>query len=458
MNETLEALRNTHAELITAAETHMSEAANATAERAEELFAKATELVDKAEDLEGRIATATRAARARDNIDRHERASAPRPAVSGPAVTRSAIKDMTDEEVAMRSELLSSKLAVHERSFTDEEQALVDRTPRAEQLWGLRMLAAGENSPWKEAWRRVSEEDKEAVRAYTGGQLTTPAADGGNLIPKAWYSEIVSERQAVGPMFSNEVINLTTKEAGTGNLVVAYESDTKAWELVATAEAADPASQKAGFSQKEIAVSKYSRRTPISFELVQDNPFSIRAWITGKIGDAVARGANKLFTDAAGTPPALQGIVPGVTAVKTAAANNKFLVNEALDAVGMINEAYLASPRARFMVNRAVAIEMRKETSATAIRAWSDQDMRAGVPAMLHGFPVLYNGALSGLAAGQTVGVFGDMGQYWGVVDGTPRVYSRYDDDGDQYLVTLFIRLGGRVIDPTGLVKLTLKS
>ena len=456
-------------ELLDSAEAAMRQAEEegTTEERVTELYALAQSLLDKAEGLFAQFQTQERAQKMRDRTDELERASAPRPTISGPSVTRNAIEDMTDNEKAERSQLISAQLAFHDRSFTDAERALVDRTPKAEQLYALRLLAGDRDSPWRPAWDAVSNEDKLAVRAYAGGQILGNAADGGNIVPAAWYGEIVSERERGGPMFSNAVVNLVTKETETGQLIVPYNADTKAWDLVAVNEATDPAIQKAQFTQKTIGVTKYSRRTPISYELVSDNPFSIRSWITERIGDAVARGASKLFTTngtqstnanlqyPSGTL-AVQGIIQGLPPNRThsSAAATSFTINDALDAIARVDEDYLQGSRVMFQLHRNVAVAMRKETTQN-LRAWSDADMTNGIPSMLHGFPVIYNPSFVGtLATGTVVGTFGDHGGYWGLVDGTPRVMSRYDDDGDQYIVTLYIRLGGRVIDPTSLIKL----
>ena len=461
MEKRYAALKAERDEALKIAERHMDEADadGVTAERKDELYGLAERAVADADKLEKRMNTAQVVERAAERKDEVERASAPRPAVSGPVAARGEIKDMTANEIATRSQLLDAKLKGHMTQFNDEQKALMNRMPRGEQLFGLYLLSRERNSPWREDWDALPDDDKLAYRAYAGGQLTAPAADGGNLIPADWYGDIVSERKRIGPMFSNSVVNLRTKTVGTGELIVAYDSATKDWELVPVNEATDPAIQKGAFSQKKINVTKYSRRTPISYELTQDNPFAIRSWITEKIGDAVARGASKLFTTATGVPPAaLQGIQAGVTA-ETATGGNTTLpkIDTFLDASGAVDESYLGSSRAYMMMNRAVSIALRKEKDS-GLRLWSDSDMTSGIPAMLHGFPVIYNPDMASAATANAVlGMVGDFGQYWGVVDGTPRIMNRYDDDGDQYVVTLYIRLGGRVIDPTGLNKVVSK-
>ena len=457
MTNTLARLRSEHEALLIAAEEKMAEATregDATAERRNELFDQATAHVEEAEDMESRIKTAERALRMRERADELERASAPRPAVSGPATTRSAIADMTEDEIATRNRLVNERLAFHERSFTDEEQSLVNRMPMSEQVSALRLV--GENAPGTPAhtaWRKLAARATGGEAAYNPAQSITADA---NIIPVSWFSSIVSEKKDDGSLFSNSAVNLVTKPSESGTFTIAYESDTKDWELVPIAEATPADTQKGDFINKTINVSKYYRRSALSWELTQDSPFMVRSFLTEKIGDAVARGASKLFLNGGQQVKGIIATVPngGLAPARlgvTAAASGFPTIKELLDVVGHVDETYLMTPRTRWLMHRKMMIALRKETT-TDLRMWSDADYRAGLPAMLHGFPVVYNADLPSTAsATNKVALFGDFGCYWALVDGTPRMMSEYVSGTDQYVITLYIRLGGSLIDQNGL-------
>lgn len=141
------------------------------------------------------------------------------------------------------------------------------------------------------------------------------AADGGDLVPVGFYNEIIAKRSE---MSLPERLGVR-KIPGVGTTVdVPYDNEADG-EFVSTAETVAFDLDAPALAKRSMTLVKYSKKILISYELLQDTPTALEAFLA----DWVARGQAKTLNSLLLTEVATTG-----TAYKTTAANNAIVLGE----------------------------------------------------------------------------------------------------------------------------------
>lgn len=204
------------------------------------------------------------------------------------------------------------------------------------------------------------------------------------------------------------------------------------------------------FSIKEWGSYKYSSKViKVSYELLEDSPFNLAAYIFKALGERIGKIQATHFTtgDNSSKP---QGMMTGISAGVTAAATNAITYDELVDLVTSVEEYYLNSgDRVSFMMHKNVAAKIRKLKDSTGQPLWQP-NIQIGMPDLLLGYPIKLNRYMaSSLSAGGKSIFFGDGSKY-GIRDvGNVRM-KRLDEryaDTDEVAFICFMRSDGRWIN-----------
>lgn len=168
------------------------------------------------------------------------------------------------------------------------------------------------------------------------------------------------------------------------------------------------------FSNKTIGAHKFSSGQVLtSYELLQDSLIDVEKLVAEQAGIRIGRIEESYFTTGTGSGQP-QGVVTGSAAGKTAAATNAITVDELIDLVFSVDEAYKRGSNVGFMCHPSIlgAIAKLKDDSGSPIFSQTYAGADARVPSIL-GYPVTLNSHMaSSLTAGAKVLLFGDFSKY----------------------------------------------
>ena len=148
----------------------------------------------------------------------------------------------------------------------------------------------------------------------------------------------------------------------------------------------------------------------LSFQLAQDAPQNIEAFINDIIGERLARGENYYLTVGTGASQPY-GIVPASTLGKTTASATAIAADEVLDLLFSVDPAYRSA--ATWMMNDGIALAIRKlKGSGSGDYLWQP-GLQNGQPDRLLGYAISYNNDMQATVATATkTMLFGDMSRY----------------------------------------------
>lgn len=146
----------------------------------------------------------------------------------------------------------------------------------------------------------------------------------------------------------------------------------------------------------------------VPVELLQDTGVPLEAIIGAQLGERIARLTNKKFTIGTGTGEPHGIMVAAATGV-TGASTSTVTYDELIDLIHSVDPAYRAN--ASFMFNDATLKVIRKLKDADNRPLW-EPSVKAGVPDMLLGYPVIINQEVASMAAGAESIAFGDLSKH----------------------------------------------
>ena len=232
---------------------------------------------------------------------------------------------------------------------------------------------------------------------------------GGYTVPAAFRDKFVEVQKQFGTMLREaEVI-----ETDTGaNLPWPTNDDTG---NVGAILAENTAVTEQDFTFGTAALDAYmytSKMVRASLQFLQDTMLP-EAWLAKKLGERVGRILSQHFTTGTGTNQP-DGIVTsagvGVTGAGSFATTGGISGDNLLDLIESVDDAYLASGNAKFMIHQTVRKAVRKLKGTDGQYLWQP-GLQAGVPNMLSGYPVVINNDMAALAQGSKSALFGDIRQ-----------------------------------------------
>lgn len=168
------------------------------------------------------------------------------------------------------------------------------------------------------------------------------------------------------------------------------------------------------FTNKTMGAYKFSSGQVLtSYELLQDSLIDVESLVAEQAGIRIGRVQETYFTTGTGSSQP-QGLVVGSAAGKTASATNAITVDEIIDLVFSVDQAYKNTGNVGFMCHPSIlaAIAKLKDDNGAPIFSQTYAGSDARVPTIM-GYPVTLNSNMaSSLAASAKVLLFGDFSKY----------------------------------------------
>lgn len=117
------------------------------------------------------------------------------------------------------------------------------------------------------------------------------AADGGNLVPTGFYNQIITRRDETSLKARLPLMNVP----GVGTTVDVPIDNEADGEFVATAEAATFDLDAPAVSKKSLTLAKYTKYVDVSYELLEDTPTRLEAFLADFVGRGMAKTDNNLL-------------------------------------------------------------------------------------------------------------------------------------------------------------------
>lgn len=264
-----------------------------------------------------------------------------------------------------------------------------------------------------DAYLRSGEDDGLRGLELEGKAMSTAVnSDGGFLVDPQTAETIKSVLNSTASI--RGVANVVTVEAGSYDVLIDSSETGAGWadETTATTETGTPTIERIAIPLHELsALPKASQR------LLDDSAFDIEAWLAGRIADKFARAEAAAFITGDGVDKPT-GILTH-TAVDDASwswgnigyvvtgVDGDFNGGDALvDLVYALGAQYRAN--GSFVMNSKTAGAVRKLKDADGRFLWSDE-LAAGEPARLLGYPVLIAEDMPDIASGADAIAFGDF-------------------------------------------------
>ena len=250
----------------------------------------------------------------------------------------------------------------------------------------------------------------------------TVASDGGFLAAP----QVAETVQTVltGAASLRRLANVVTVESATYEVLVDKADTGAGW----ATELAAPETQAPGVERIVIPVHELSALPKASQRLLDDAAFDVESWLAERIADKFARAEAAAFINGNGQdkprgllsyPNAKNGtqaqgqigfIGTGLSGGFAATAGGDALI----DLVYALGAEYRAN--AAFVMNSKTAATVRKMKDADGRYLWTDQ-LAAGQPALLLGYPVMISEDMPDIAAGSLSIAFGDFRAAYTVVE-----------------------------------------
>lgn len=249
----------------------------------------------------------------------------------------------------------------------------------------------------------------EEVRAQSVG---TDAA-GGFLVPEEFSGEIDKQLKAWGPMWDAAIVRELSTSNGRALKWPTVDDTAKTGRIKAeNAAADDDGTDDVVFAEKSLDAYVFDTGiVRIPLELLQDSFFNMESLLNELFAERLGRVANTELTTGSGTSRP-HGIVTASSVGKTAAVAGAITADELLDHLHLVDPAYRASPKCRWMFNDKTLAAIRKLKDGNGAYVWQMGDMRAGEPSMIFGHPYSINQAMADIATAAKAVLFGDFSKY----------------------------------------------
>jgi HK97 family phage major capsid protein len=260
----------------------------------------------------------------------------------------------------------------------------------------------------------LGDEDRRLVQsgfvqgdAYRNAAGVGTGAAGGFLVPPEFRDRIVQALLAYGPM-----LQLAERlDTATGANIPWPTNDDTANEGAILAENTQITEQDVSLGTNSLDAYMYtSKLVRVSYQLMQDRP-DFTAWLAGRLGERLARIYNRHATTGTGTAQP-DGIVTsatvGVTGSGSLATTGGYSYDNLVDLVESLDDAYLTTIDARFMMHQSVRKALRKLKDTTGAPIWQPS-VQAGTPDSLLGYPTTINNHMPTVAQNSKSLLFGDI-------------------------------------------------
>lgn len=253
--------------------------------------------------------------------------------------------------------------------------------------------------------------DNKDIRNAAG--VATGAA-GGYTVPPAFRKKLIETMAWYASM--RQVAEVITTDSGA-NLPWPTVDDT-ANEGAILAENTQVTEQDVTFGQASLDAYMYtSKLVRVSFQLLNDNAFSLEEWLRRTLAARIARIQNRHFTVGTGTGQP-DGVATSALVGKVGAAGQTTTVTyvDLVDLIDSVDAAYLESGNVTWMASQAIRKAIRKLTDSQNRPLW-EPSIQAGVPDTLLGYPLRLNNYLPAPAASAKSLLFGDFRQAYVIRD-----------------------------------------
>ncbi|WP_424967331.1 phage major capsid protein [Dinoroseobacter sp. S375] len=345
------------------------------------------------------------------------------------------------------------------KRLEDAEKALDAPDPRAVRGEDVSARAVDDGKPmdYRDAFQAFLRNgaslgglEPEARKAMAEKRAQTTAnAAGGYSIPEQMLEEIVVAMKAWGPMYSGAPFRdiVTTG----GNPMPFPTIDDTAVTAEAHTEGAtmtDDGGKDATFDNKQLDAYAFDTEwLRISKELMDDSFLAMQTFISGILGERLARLANAQLTTGTGSS-APNGIVTASSLGKTAVGAIAITSDEILDLEHSVDPAYRTGGSVGYMFNDSTLNAIRKLKDGQGNYLWQQGNIQAGVPGTLNGRPYWINQDMPSLAASSKVMLFGDMSKYFVRKVGAPLMLAIQDSNFAPGVgVAGYIRFDGELSD-----------
>lgn len=278
---------------------------------------------------------------------------------------------------------------------------------------------------------------------------TTANTAGGYTVPTELMNILIKSMQAWGPMYSEDVGTVLTTSGG-GQITMPTVNDTASTAGAHTqgATLTDDGGKDVTFGQKVLEAFAYDTEwLRVSKELADDSIMAMEQVLGDLLGERLGRIANLQLTTGSGSS-APNGIVTASSLGKTAAAVAAITGDEIIDLIHSVDPAYRTGPKVQFMFNDATLAAVRKLKDGDGNYLWQMGNVQQGQPGSLLGYSYRINQAMAGLATGNKVMLFGDMGKYYVRKVGAPLIGALQDKDfWPGFGVAGYIRFDGELSD-----------
>jgi HK97 family phage major capsid protein len=281
-----------------------------------------------------------------------------------------------DYRAAFRSWMQRGMTGLNDEQRSLIESSMVDLTGTGQRSLGTSPGSAGGYTVPETFWAKVTEAMKYFGGATNGAEVITTA--GGNDMPWATNDDTANEGYFVG-----ENVELTN------------EADLS-------------------FGQKVLsAYILASGPARLSLAVVNDSAIDLESLVARKMGERMARRANRAHTTGTGSSQP-QGYMTALTTGKTTASATAITYDELIDLIHSVDGAYRATGRCRFKLHDLVLSYVRKirddSGGAGVGRPIWEPSIQAGVPDQLLGYGYdINNDQDSTVAATKKTLAFGDF-------------------------------------------------
>jgi HK97 family phage major capsid protein len=271
----------------------------------------------------------------------------------------------------------------------------------------------GQSKSWdtaefRSAWfhmmtaKNLSELDMEEQRVLSKAS----AGAGANLVPTAFYDQIINILRFTGPL--QELASVITTDSGEALQVPAVSAHGVAtW----TAENAGYTASDETFGQITVNAFKAGRTVIVSEELLTDAAFGLEGYLSNELGTSIGVLEETAFAvgDGTGKPLGIATAANGVT-VSTAAAGNSVNLTYAALVAWVFALPYQYRRNAKWVVSDTSVRSLYTMVDSQNRPLWNVNVASTG-PDTFMGYPIYTSPDFAATGVSAVIGVFGDIAQ-----------------------------------------------
>ncbi|CAB4196224.1 COG4653 Predicted phage phi-C31 gp36 major capsid-like protein [uncultured Caudovirales phage] len=290
----------------------------------------------------------------------------------------------------------------------------------------------------------LSEEHRAiATPRFMNAQSTGSGSAGGYTVPDSFYGQVISAELAFGGMIN--VAQIIDTDSGSP-LQIPTDNDTSN-EGAILGENVQTGAQDVSFGSVTLNAQTYSSKLVlVSNQLLQDSGFDMNSFLSGKLGERLARIVNRHCTVGTGASQPTGVVAASTLGITSASATVPTFDEIVFDLVHSVDPAYRQN--ATYMFNDATLKYLRKLKDGEGEYLWSTSVMERE-PDTLAGKKYTINQHMASIGSTNKSVLFGDFKKYFiRRVRGVQvlRLTERYADY-NQVGFLAFQRVDGQLVD-----------